>query len=104
MTCLLLLGLEDEVDRPVNAVLAVDIDDLLVVVGSLVELDPGIERQAVAAEEDPNATDPRLERERALGPALDGLRKIQALARRSVGAFRDDRGKDRELGLGFVAD
>merc|ERR1719183_1808581 len=45
-------GLKDAEERPVEAVLGVQLHDLLVVVGALEELDPGVERPAVGPEID----------------------------------------------------
>merc|ERR1719469_1784800 len=43
--------LEEAEERPVAAVLRVELDNLLVVVGALQQLDPGVERPAVGIEQ-----------------------------------------------------
>ena len=45
-------GLEHAEEGPVAAVLSVQLDDLLVVVGALEQLDPGVERPAVSVQVD----------------------------------------------------
>merc|ERR1712127_1025866 len=58
-------GLEHAEEGPVAAVLGVQLDDLLVVVGALEQLDARVERTAVSLEEDLHAVDRRVERVRA---------------------------------------
>ena len=73
--------LEHAEEGPVAAILSVQLDDLLVVVGALEELDPGVERPAVSLEEDLDAVDRRVERVRAEGATLDGCGGRDAVGR-----------------------
>ena len=54
-------GLEDAEEGPVAAVLGVELDDLLVVVGALEQLDARVERAAVRLEEALDRVDGRVE-------------------------------------------
>ena len=77
---------------------------LLVVVGALKELDPGVQRPAVSLDEDLDAVDGRIEGVRAESTALDGHSGSQAIVRGQVDVFGDYIGCDRELDLADVAD
>merc|ERR1719217_1276357 len=66
--------LEDAEERPVATVLSVEFDDLLVVVGALKKLDPGVQRPAVSLDEDLDAVDRRVEGVGAERTTLDGRR------------------------------
>merc|ERR1740133_878772 len=97
-------GLEHAEEGPVAAVLSVQLDDLLVVVGALEQLDARVERAAVSLEEDLHAVDRRVERVRAEGATLDGGGGLHAVGRGHVHDVGDDVGGDRELDLADVAD
>mmetsp|Transcript_35154 Transcript_35154/g.92158 ORF Transcript_35154/g.92158 Transcript_35154/m.92158 type:complete len:230 (+) Transcript_35154:324-1013(+) len=95
---------EEREERAVGAVLSVELDDLLIVVGALEQLDARVERPAVRLEEHLHAVDRRVEGVRAERTALDGHRRREALGRRAVDAVGDDVGGERELDLADVAD
>merc|ERR1740133_192874 len=97
-------GLEHAEEGPVAAVLSVQLDDLLVVVGALEQLDARVERAAVGLEEDLHAVDRRVERVRAEGATLDGRGGLHAVSRRHVHDVGDHVGGDGELDLADVAD
>merc|ERR1740133_100466 len=97
-------GLEHAEEGPVAAVLSVQLDDLLVVVGALEQLDARVERAAVGLEEDLHAVDRRVERVRAEGATLDGRGGLHAVGRGHVDDVGDDVGGDGELDLADVAD
>eukprot|EP00962_Isochrysis_galbana_P057385 scaffold29738_cov129-Isochrysis_galbana.AAC.5 len=96
-------GLEDAKKRPVEAVLGVELDDLLVVVGTLQQLDAGVEWPAIRLEKHLHAVDGRLKRVRAERPTLDGLRSLQAVVRRRLDLIGDNIGGERELQLADIA-
>eukprot|EP00962_Isochrysis_galbana_P055871 scaffold27688_cov108-Isochrysis_galbana.AAC.1 len=97
-------GAEGAEEGAVEAVLGVKLDDLLVVVGSLEQLDAGVERAAVGLEEDLHGVDRRLEGVGAEGAALDGAGGVEALLRRPVDAQVVHLGGERELELTNVAE
>ena len=96
--------LEDAEEGPVAAVLGVQLDDLLVVVGALEQLDARVERPAVGLEEDLDAVDDRVERVGAERAALDGRGRGEAVGRRVVDVVGEHVGADGELDLADVAD
>mmetsp|Transcript_35476 Transcript_35476/g.72606 ORF Transcript_35476/g.72606 Transcript_35476/m.72606 type:complete len:358 (+) Transcript_35476:186-1259(+) len=67
-------ALEDREEGPLHAVLGVQVDDLLDVVGSLEELDAGVEGTSVGAEHHLNGGDGGVEGLGVDGPSLDGAR------------------------------
>ena len=97
-------SLEEAEEWPVPAVLGVELDDLLIVVGALQEFDASIERTAVGPEEDLDAVDRWVKRVRAEGPTLDGHGGGGAIGRWMVDNVGDNVGGKRELNLTYVAD
>jgi len=96
--------LEDAEEGAVEAVLGVELDDLLVIVRALEELDARVERAAIGLEEHLHAVDHRVKGVRAEGTALDGRGRLEAVGRRHVDALGENVGGDRELDLANVAD
>ena len=96
--------LEDGEEGAVQAVLRVQLDDLLVVVRALEELDARVERPAVRAEEDLDRVDEGVERVRAERAALDGRGRFRAVGRRALDVVGEHVGGERELDLADVAD
>eukprot|EP00962_Isochrysis_galbana_P057383 scaffold29738_cov129-Isochrysis_galbana.AAC.3 len=84
---------EEAEEGAVEAVLSVELDDLLVVVGALEQLDAGVERPAIRLDEHLHA-----------GPALDCHEGGQAVGGRLIQIFGDDVCGKRELELADVAD
>mmetsp|Transcript_10700 Transcript_10700/g.28540 ORF Transcript_10700/g.28540 Transcript_10700/m.28540 type:complete len:223 (-) Transcript_10700:56-724(-) len=97
-------GLKDAEERPVEAVLGVELDDLLVVVRALEELDASVERAAVGLEENLNRVHHGVERVGAERATLDGRRRGDALLRRVLDVVRVHISGERELDLADVAD
>mmetsp|Transcript_7770 Transcript_7770/g.22250 ORF Transcript_7770/g.22250 Transcript_7770/m.22250 type:complete len:347 (+) Transcript_7770:218-1258(+) len=96
--------LEDAEEGPVEAVLRVQLDHLLVVVRALQQLDPRVERPPVRLEQDLDAVDGGVEGVGAEGAALDGHARVEALGRRRVDVLGDDVGGEGKLDLADVAD
>merc|ERR1719181_2193922 len=91
-------------ERPVQPVLTVQLDDLLVGVRALEDLDAGIHRHATSREEHLDGVDRRVKRVRFQRPALDVLGRLLVLTRRPRRVlFRHQRGH-REFHLANVAD
>merc|ERR1719171_2879508 len=97
-------GLEDAEEGAIAAILRVELDDLLVIVGALEELDPRIERPAVSLDEDFDAVDRRIEGVRAESPTLDGRCEGMCVLRGHVNILGDNVRGDGELDLPNVAD
>merc|ERR1719181_290367 len=91
-------------ERPVQPVLTVQLDDLLVGVRALEDLNAGIHRHATSREENLDSVDCRVKRVRFQRPALDVLGRVLVLTRRPRRElFRHQRGH-REFHLANVAD
>mmetsp|Transcript_10707 Transcript_10707/g.28573 ORF Transcript_10707/g.28573 Transcript_10707/m.28573 type:complete len:283 (-) Transcript_10707:147-995(-) len=97
-------GLKDAEERPVEAVLGVELDDLLVVVRALEELDAGVKRTTVGLEEDLDRVDERVERVGAERAALNGRGGSEAIGRRVLDVVGVHVSGERELELADVAD
>ena len=64
-------GLDDSEERTVHTIFCVEFDHLLVVVGTLQELDTGIERTAISSQSDGNRVNHRVERVGTKSSTLD---------------------------------
>eukprot|EP00967_Tisochrysis_lutea_P121660 scaffold200691_cov33-Tisochrysis_lutea.AAC.1 len=91
--------LEDAEEGAIEAILGVELNDLLVVIGALKELDTRVERPAVSLEQDLDGVHRRVEGVGAEGATLDGHRGRDALVRRLVNAVGPDAGGKGELEL-----
>jgi len=96
-------SLEDSEELAVTAVIGVKLDHLLVVVGSLKKLNPGVERPAISREENLDTVNAWVEWECAEGSALDNCGGGQCLRRWLVDLVMDNVGRDRELHQANVA-
>jgi hypothetical protein len=72
-------GLEDSEELAVAAVLCVKLNHLLVVVGTLKKLNPGVERPAIGRKENLDTVNAWVEWECAKGSTLDNCRLRQCL-------------------------
>merc|ERR1719213_826937 len=97
-------GVSDTEEWPVEAVLRVKFDDLLVIVRALEKLNPGVERPAVCLEENLDTIDKGVEGVRAKGPTLDRRGGGQGLGRRGVDLLSKNLRGNGELDLADVAD
>merc|ERR1719353_1181956 len=75
---------EEAEERPVAAILGVELDDLLVVVRALEELDPRVERPAVSVDEHLDAVHGRVKGVGAEGSSLDRHGGRSGIRRRLV--------------------
>ena len=97
-------SLDDGEERAVEAVLGVKLDDLLVVVGTLEELNSGVEGTAVGLEHDLDGLDGGVEGVGAEGSSLDGHGGGGDVGGRAVDVVGGDLGGEGELDLADVAD
>ena len=84
---------------PVHAVLGVQLNNLLVVVGALKKLDPRVERAAVSPEENLDTINRGVEWVGTKGTTLDRGGGSDAVLRRLVNCVSDDLASERELDL-----
>eukprot|EP00962_Isochrysis_galbana_P041499 scaffold15256_cov126-Isochrysis_galbana.AAC.3 len=96
-------GAQGAEEGAAEAVLGVELDDLLVVVGALQQLDACVERAAVGLEHDLHRLNNGLEGVGAERAALDGGGRAEALLRRALDALVVDPGGEGELELADVA-
>ena len=96
--------LEDAEEGPVETVLGVQLHDLLVVVGALEQLDPGVERPAVSLEEDFDGVDHWVERVGTERATLDRYGRGHRLGGRVINIVGEHVGDEGELDLANVAD
>lgn len=90
-------------ERSVHAVLGVKLNNLLVVIGALEELNPGIEGTAIGPKKDLNAIDRRVERISAESTTLNSRGGSDAVLRRLIDSVCDDVGGEREFNLSDVS-
>ena len=97
-------GLKNSEERAVEAILSVKLNNLLVIVGTLQELNSCVKRTSISLQENLNTVDLRVEGVGTEGSSLNGHGVGDGLGVRTVDTLGADAGSQGELDLSDVTD